>query len=100
MQVRANIPPAKAYLVEGVEVYQGAVSQAAAIRGDLIGLAYMVMSIALVLDGDVQIISPRWKGQLPYDALRKWCVKLVGINAPNDHVAAAIGMGLDHYGSL
>jgi hypothetical protein len=98
-------PATEAVYIEGVNVYSAStISQASATSGNLIFLTLMVGAMAPICKCNYGfapiILDPRWKGQLPYPALREWVYRIINVKCKNDHEAAAVGMGLFLMGKL
>ena len=92
-------------LIEGVQVWGSAVSHAAAARGDLSFLAYIVgvyyTLCAVEYSVETLIIKPTdWKGQLTETALREWIRRDTGMVYENEHVLSAVGLGILTKGRL
>lgn len=92
----------KVILIESVEVWaSSAKSMASAARGNLSLLAYIVGGFITASPCNVALVSPlKWKGQLPYDVLRKILKESFGIDCSSTHAASAVGIGLHYYGKL
>jgi len=92
-------------IIESVEFWaSSAKSVASATRGNLSLLAYIVGAFMFACTSrgiPVQLISPgKWKGQLPYKALRNIIEKVFKMKCTSDHEASAIGIGLNYFGKL
>lgn len=90
-------------IIEQVEFWaSSAKSMASASRGNLSLLAYIVGAMVSGCQGlgiETRLVSPlKWKGQLPYPALRRILKNKFGIETTSDHEASAIGIGLNHFG--
>lgn len=96
------------FIVEGVNLWGADTkSNAAAQRGDLFRLAYIVGGMVNTFQkvfgelGEVDIISVQsWKGQLPTPTLIKEVERYTGAEPKNEHVACAIGIGMNYFGKL
>jgi len=93
-------------IIEGVDIRATSeVSMASAGRGNLSFLAYMVGAIMNTCwDCSCHVCDPvlyrEWAGQLSYDQLRNILKKKFKIETPNEHIAAAVGIGLAAKGDL
>ncbi len=95
------------FIIEGVSLWGSSTkSQASALRGDSFRLAYLVggyISIfqELFSSSEVEIIDVRkWKGSLPTDILEKEVERFTQETPENEHLACAIGIGMNHFGRL
>jgi hypothetical protein len=92
-------------IIEGVQVWQSAASHAAAARGNLSLLAYIVGAyyglFAFELGIPTIIIEPTaWKGQLTEEALRERIRRETGAVYENEHILSAVGIGVLTKGKL
>lgn len=93
-------------LIEGVDFRMSSeVSMASAGRGNLSLLAYIVGAIStIMLEKRCTVYDPvlyrEWAGQLSYDQLRNILSKKFKIETKNEHIAAAVGIGLAAKGLL
>jgi hypothetical protein len=95
-------------IIEGVSLWGNSQkSQAAALRGDSFRLAYIVGGIveafvSLFNDPEeVVVIDVRtWKGSLPTPILEKEVERFTGEFPDNEHLACAIGIGMNQLGLL
>lgn len=92
-------------LIEGVYLFGEATrSKAAARRGDLFKLAYIVgayIQVASNYTTYIQVLNAnQWKGQLPDQVIKKRVLKFTGLCFGNQHVPDAIGIGMNHMGKL
>ena len=90
--------------IEGVEIYRMSLkSMIAATRGNLSLLSYIVGAYFDVLRKrgiTVEIISPKWKGNLNYKQLAVWVQRSNGWIMDSEHQLSAVGMGLKIGGNL
>lgn len=95
------------FIIEGVD-FRGssAKSQAAAGRGDLSRLAYLVGGMVNVFQsvfpaGEVDIVTAiKWKGNLPDTIVEKEVERYIKEPPLNVHMACAIGIGMNYFGKL
>ena len=93
-------------LIEGVDIRATSeVSMASAGRGNLSLLSCIVGAVMQkTWDKGCRVIDPilyrEWAGQLSYDQLRNILRKKFKIKTSNEHMAAAIGIGLAAKGEL
>lgn len=95
-------------IIEGVGLWgSSAKSNAAALRGDSFRLAYTVGAFIQVFHdvfmerGTVELVSVQnWKGNLPTPVLISEVESYIKKTPENEHVACAIGIGMNHFGKL
>ena len=103
--VLSQYPNANRVYIEGVRSFTSARSWAASTRGNLALLAYIVGGYIHVCQERnllVEIIDPKWKGQLPTRALESRITRagVCGEAVYKEHVREAIGLGLSVTGRL
>ena len=74
-----------------------ATSYAAASKGDLFKLTYLVGNLGVLvhrIGSKVETLPPsKWKGQMPKDVVDRRIMRAIGKKYPN-HIGDAVGMGL------